>query len=124
MDLTPRVPVGRQVIDRYGSSGFRIAGVIWRGSVLVFPDLTLPWVVAAAAEVTSQSLLPIVVRGGVSVLLLGLGRRMSVLSPELRLAFREMGIGIEGMDTGAACRTFNVLLAEDRRVAAALIPPI
>lgn len=71
MDLTPRVAAGRQVIERYGSGGFRIAGVIWRGSVLVFSDLTMPWVVAEAPEVTSQSLLPIVEHGGVDVLLLG-----------------------------------------------------
>ncbi len=124
MDLTPRVAAGRQVIERYGSGGFRIAGVIWRGSVLVFSDLTMPWVVAEAPEVTSQSLLPIVEHGGVDVLLLGLGRRMLPLTLELRMALRQMGIAVESMDTGAACRTFNVLLAEERRVAAALIPTI
>lgn len=124
MDLTPRVAVGRQVIERYGSGGFRIAGVIWRGSVLVFPDLTVRWVVAEAASVTSQSLLPIVEHGGVDVLLLGLGRRMLLRTLELRTALLQMGIAVEPMNTGAACRTFNVLLAEERRVAAALIPPV
>ncbi len=124
MDLSPRAPAGRQMIERYGSSGFRIAGVIWRSSVIVFPDLTLPWAVADAAGVTSESLLPVVEHGGVEVLLLGLGRRMSPVSGNLRATLREAGIGLEPMDTGAACRTFNVLVAEDRRVAAALIPPI
>ena len=123
MDLTPCVAAGRQVIERYGSSGFRIAGVIWRGSVFVFPDFTQPWVAANTAAVTAQSLMPIVEHGGIEVLLLGLGRRMSPLMPELRVAFRQTGVALEPMDTGAACRTFNALLAEGRRVAAALIPP-
>jgi uncharacterized protein len=124
MDLTPRIPIGRQIIERYGSSGFRVSGVIWRSPVLVFPDLTLPWSVTDAAAVSGQSLLPVVEHGGVEVLLLGLGRRMSPLARELRIALREAGIVVEPMDTGAACRTFNALLAEDRRVAAALIPPV
>ncbi len=123
MDLTPLIPAGRQVIERYGPSGFRVAGVIWRGSVLVFPDLTLPWTAAAPAAVTVESLKPVVEHGGVRILLLGLGRRMPTIAGELRAALRQAGIALEPMDTSAACRTYNVLLAEDRRVAAALIPP-
>ncbi|HUC72044.1 MAG TPA: Mth938-like domain-containing protein [Stellaceae bacterium] len=124
MDLTPVVPAGRQVIERYGPSGFRVTGVIWRGSVLVFPDLTLPWAAVAPAAVTAESLLPVVEHGGVQIVLLGLGSRMPTISRELRGALRQAGISLEPMDTGAACRTYNLLVAEDRRVAAALIPPI
>ena len=124
MDLTPLVPAGRQVIERYGPSGFRVAGTIWRGPVLVFPDLTTPWTAVADAVVTGASLQPVVEHGGVQILLLGLGSRMRTATPELRAALRQAGIIIEVMDTGAACRTFNVLMAEDRSVAAALIPPI
>ena len=47
-----------------------------------------------------------------------------MISRELRTSLRQSGIVIEAMDTGAACRTFNMLLAEERRVAAALIPPV
>jgi len=123
MELTPLVPVGRQVIERYGPSGFRVAGVIYRGSVLVFPDRTLPWAAASAASITAESLMPVVKHGGVQILLLGLGRTMGMIPPPLRSALRAAGIVLEPMDTGAACRTYNVLLAEDRRVAAALLPP-
>jgi uncharacterized protein len=123
MDLISPVPAGPQVIERYGSNGFRISGVIWHGSVLVSPDFTQPWAAADAPAVTAQSLMPIVEHGGIEVLLLGLGRRMSPLMPELRLALRQIGVALEAMDTGAACRTFNALVAEDRRVGAALIPP-
>jgi uncharacterized protein len=124
MDLTPIIPAGRQVIERYGPSGFRVAGVIWRGPVLVFPEVTTAWTVADAAAVTGESLLPIVQHGGVQILLLGLGRQMAAIRHEVRASLRQSGISVETMDTGAACRTFNVLLAEDRRVAAALIPPV
>jgi uncharacterized protein len=123
MDLTPLVPAGRQVIERYGPSGFRVTGVIWRGPVLVFPDLTAPWTVADPAALTSHSLQPVIEHGGVQILLLGLGRRMGTVAGELRASLRQAGLVVEAMDTGAACRTYNVLMAEGRAVAAALIPP-
>jgi uncharacterized protein len=123
MELTPLVPAGRQVIERYGESGFRVAGVIYRGSVLVFPDCTLSWSPVSAADVTWESLTPIIEHGGVQILLLGLGRTMSSAIPHaLRNTLRAAGIALEPMDTGAACRTYNVLVAEDRHVAAALLP--
>jgi uncharacterized protein len=122
MELTPLVPAGRQIIERYGASGFRVAGVVYRGPILVFPDRTLPWPAASGAAVTWESLAPVVERGGVQILLLGLGPTMSAIPRSLRSLFRSAGIVVEPMDTGAACRTFNVLLAEDRRVAAALLP--
>jgi uncharacterized protein len=124
MELTPLIPAGRQLIERYGPSGFRVAGVIWRGPVLVFPDLTMTWTVADAAAVTSDTLQPVVEHGGVQILLIGLGRRTGTIAQDLRAALRQAGIVIEAMDTGAACRTYNVLMAEDRSVAAALIPPV
>jgi uncharacterized protein len=123
MELTPLVPAGRQVIERYGESGFRIAGVIHRGAVLVFPDRTLPWSAISGSDVTWQSLAPVIEHGGVQILLLGLGRVMGAVPHTLRKTLRDAGIVLEPMDTGAACRTYNVLVAEDRRVAAALLPP-
>jgi uncharacterized protein len=122
MVLTPLVPAGRQVIERYGEAGFRVAGLIYRGSVLVFPDRTLPWSAVSAAEVTRESLAPVIERGDVQILLLGLGRVMGTLPHTLRRTLHAAGIVLEPMDTGAACRTYNVLVAEDRRVAAALLP--
>jgi len=122
MELTPLVPTDRQIIERYGENGFRIAGVIYHGSVLVFPDRTLSWQVASAADVTQESLAPVVEHGGTRILLLGLGRSMRAMPTMLRKTLRVAGIVLEPMDTGAACRTFNVLVAEDRPVAAALLP--
>jgi uncharacterized protein len=124
MDLTPIVPAGRQIIERYGPSGFRVTGVIWRGPVLVFPDMTMAWTAAGVSAVDWESLSPIVGHGGVQILLLGIGSGMAAVDGMLRARLRTAGMSVEVMDTGAACRTYNVLVAEDRRVAAALMPPL
>ncbi|HEX5455450.1 MAG TPA: Mth938-like domain-containing protein [Stellaceae bacterium] len=121
MELTPQIPAGRQIIERYAAAGFRVSGMVYAGPVLVFPDQTLVWADAAVSE---PGLQPVFAHGGVELLLLGLGRLMRPLAPTLRLALKARGIAVEAMDTGAACRTYNVLLGEDRRVAAALLPPV
>ena len=121
MELTPLVQPGQQIIERYGPSGFRVSGTVYPGPVLVFPDRTLVW---ADAMFTEAGLAPVVAHGGVELLLLGLGRRMTPIAAGLRAALKTSGVAIEAMDTGAACRTYNVLLAEDRRIAAALLPPV
>jgi uncharacterized protein len=123
MDLTPVPTAGRQIIERYAASGFRVSGVIYHGPILVFPDLTVAWEAGSARDVTWETLAPVIEHGRVEILLLGLGRSTSAVPAALRTALRTAGIALEAMDTGAACRTYNVLVAEDRRVAAALIPP-
>ncbi|HJU19142.1 MAG TPA: Mth938-like domain-containing protein [Stellaceae bacterium] len=122
MDLIPLTPPGRQIIERYAASGFRISGVIHRGPVLVFPDCTLAWTVTSAAALSAESLQPVAEHGGVQILLIGLGQGGGIVPDPVRAALRAAGIAIEAMGTGAACRTYNVLIAEDRRVAAALLP--
>ncbi|HWD60523.1 MAG TPA: Mth938-like domain-containing protein [Stellaceae bacterium] len=121
MELTPQAPAGRQLIERYGAAGFRVSGVVFAGPVLVFPDHTILW---EAAAPTLDGLAPLIEAGGIELILLGLGRHGAPVVPALRAALKAKGIGIEAMDTGAACRTYSVLLAEDRLVAAALLPPI
>jgi uncharacterized protein len=122
MDVTPLIPAGKQLIKGYGDGGFTVAGTRWEGSVLVLPDLTRPWAPKAFSEVTEESLAPLLAMAErPRLLLLGCGKRMVVPSPGLKAALRAAGITLETMDTGGACRTFNVLLSEDRSVAAALI---
>ena len=121
MELTPLAAAGRQQIERYGASGFRISGVVYNGPVLEFPDRTMTW---EAATPSLDGLAPVIAHGGIELVLIGLGRRGAPVAPELRAALKARGIGVEAMDTGAACRTYNVLLAEDRLVAAALLPLI
>lgn len=126
MDITPAVASDRQVIEAYGPSGFRVSGVTYEGAVIVFPDTTVPWPVTAPANVTVESFAAVTERAGtpqaIEVLLLGCGKRMVLMPQALRTALRQAGIAIDAMDTGAACRTYDVLLTEGRRVAAALLP--
>ncbi len=121
MDITPLVPEDRQVINAYGDGGFRIAGQRWTGSVIVFPHRTISWQPSRFVEVDAQGLEPVVQESGVQVLLLGCGLRAEWPSKELRGWLREKGVVVEPMDTGAAARTFNVMLTEDRAVSAALL---
>ncbi len=123
MEITPVIPAGRQVIEGYSASGFRVSGVRYAGSVLVFADRTELWPVATLSEATFDRFAPVVGRGDIEILLLGCGARMALMPPALRQDLRASGIVVDVMDTGAACRTYNVLLAEERRVAAALIKP-
>src|SRR6266581_2367936 len=108
MELTPLVQPGRQIIERYGPTGFRVSGAIHLGPILVFADRTLVW---TAALLTPEGLAPVVEHGGVELLLLGLGRRMVPVAAALRASLKAEGIAVEAMDTGAACRTYNLLLA-------------
>ena len=122
VDITPLVPAGRQVIKGYGGGGFRIGGEAYRGSVLVFPSTTFAWPVTALHQLTPDSLARITAaEPAVEILLIGCGREIAPLPAEIRRSLQQRGIAAETMDTGAACRTFNVLLSEDRAVAAALI---
>lgn len=122
LDISPDVPAGRQLIQGYGDGTFRIAGVVHRGSLIVWPSRVVAWAVAAADGVSIESLDPVLGDAeGTEVLLVGCGGRFLAPPAALRAALRARHLALEWMDTGAACRTFNVLLAEDRRVAAALI---
>lgn len=120
-DVTPLIPAGRQVVDSYGRNGFHVSGVAYEGAILVTAEATVAWPVGSLAEVTPDSLSTLFGRG-IEILLLGCGPRMVPVSPALRAALKAKGIVVDAMDTGAACRTYNVLLAEERRVAAALLP--
>ncbi len=122
MDITPLIPTGRQIVKGYGDGGFTIAGIRWEGSVLVLPDRTQSWGPTELAQVTGDSLAPLLnLDEKPRLLLLGCGKRMTPVPTALRAALRAAGITLELMDTGGACRTFNVLVSEERSVAAALI---
>ncbi len=122
MDLTPTVPSGRQVVESYGAHRFRISGAVYEGSVLIFPTETLSWDIQGFQDVNPTSFSEVLERAGdLDLLLLGCGPRMQLVSQKLREPLRAQGIVVEPMDTGAACRTYNVLIAEGRRVCAALI---
>lgn len=111
-----------QVVEGYGPGRFRISGEVFEHSVLVFPERTIPWAVTQFSDITAESFSDLhAVAQDVEILLLGCGERMALVPQSLRAPLRAEGIVIEPMDTGAAARTFNLLLSEDRKVAAALI---
>ncbi|MDE0390523.1 MAG: Mth938-like domain-containing protein [Rhodospirillales bacterium] len=123
MDITPLVPEGRHVIESYDTDGFRINGERYPGPVIVWPEGVAPWAVsdiAAAAIDTLDAMFA--AEPPIEILLIGSGENFELAPPALRRALSERRIAVESMDTGAACRTYNVLMAEDRRVAAALLP--
>lgn len=122
MGQTPPVPPGRRVIDGYGGGGFRIAGETHRGSILLLTGSVMAWPVNDILALTPESLQPVFdSQPAPQILLIGCGRKTAMIAAALRQAGRDHGVVIDAMDTGAACRTYNVLLAEERRVAAALI---
>jgi uncharacterized protein len=121
MDITPLIPAGRQLVEGYGDGGFTISGVRWSGSVLVLPMRTLAWPVAVWDDLSLASLAGLLGEPAPDILLLGCGPKAGIVSRDIRAALKSLGTVVEAMDTGAACRTYNVLLTEDRRVAAALI---
>ncbi len=122
LEITPAIPGDRQVIAGYGPNLFRISGTVHKTSVIVFADRTVAWPVASLDDLSLDSLAPVLdANPPVEVLLLGVGARNRLVPEALRQQLRDAGIVLDSMDTGAACRTYNVLMAEDRRVAAALI---
>lgn len=122
MSLTPEDPAGRQAIEAYGDGGFRVSGHRYDGSLLVLPDEVVSWSVTDMTRLDEGSLAAIQERADrIEVLLLGCGRSIAFLKPDLRAMLKDSGIAVDLMDSGAACRTYNVLMAENRKVAAALI---
>ena len=113
---------GRYPIDAYGNGGFRFADMSHRGSILALPSGVQAWDVREPREITVASLAPVFDEGdALELLLLGTGLDVTFIPDSLRLRFREARIGLDVMQTGAAARTYNVLLAENRKVGAALL---
>ncbi len=109
-------------IEAYGNGGFRFGGMSHRGSLLCFPDGIWAWPVGAVSQLTLEALAPALERAErLDFFLIGGGRDPFVLPERLRARFREASLSVDAMPTGAAVRTWNILLAENRRVGAGLI---
>jgi uncharacterized protein len=109
-------------IEAYGSGGFRLAGVSHRGSLLCLPDCIWASPVTQPKDIDAQALRRVLESAApISHLLIGAGRDMAAIAPALRQQFRDRNIVVETMATGAAIRTYNILLDEKRPIAALLI---
>lgn len=113
---------GRAPVEAYGNGGFRFADMSHRGSILCLPSGVHGWEPVDANALTADDFARVIAEAeGIEILLVGMGRELKPLPPALRQALRAAGVSADPMSTGAALRTYNVLLAEDRAVAAALI---
>lgn len=113
---------GRHMIDAYGAGGFRFAEMSHKGSILALPSGVRAWPVTLASQITAASLEPVLLEASeIGFLIIGTGPEIMFLPRVLRDHLKDSGIVLEGMATPAAARTYNVLVGEGRRVAAALI---
>jgi uncharacterized protein len=113
---------GRHQLEAYGNGGFRFGGMSHRGSILALPSGVRAWPVRSVSEIGEAALAPIIAEAeAIEILLLGTGDQPAFIEESVRAPLAAAGIRLDAMQTGAAARTYNVLIAEERRVAAALI---
>ena len=124
MDVTPLVKEGSKIIQSYAGGRFRVSGEVHEGAILVSQDSVRSWAAnGPVQELTEQDFeILITMQDEFDVVLLGTGKVLRFLAPELKAALKQKGLHVEVMDSGAACRTYNVLMAEGRRVMAAMLP--
>lgn len=115
-------PAERQLVQAYGDGSFRVSGTSYKGSVIILPQITMEWAASTYEGITPTILEPLSrIDNSIELLLIGCGNRMGLPRDDIRNYLKEINIIPEWMDTGAACRTYNVLVSEDRAVGAALI---
>lgn len=122
MDITPLIKGDRKIINSYGAGRFVVSGKEYADSIILSPVTVDAWNMASPfvwSEAVIEQL--ILAAKDAEVVLVGTGKNMLPMPSKWRNLFREKRISLDVMDTGAACRTYNVLLSEERRVLAALI---
>ena len=123
MELTLQQPGDHLFIRSAGPEGITVADRLYAGSLVLSAKSIRPdWPVESMEGLSEEHLRPILDLEP-EVVLLGTGARQAFPPPRLAMKFYENGIGFEAMTTQAACRTFNVMVSEERRVVAALIVP-
>jgi uncharacterized protein len=109
-------------IDAYGKGGFAFAGMSHRGSLICLPDAIWAWDVVRPEQIDRYSLERVfAAAGSIDTLIVGTGTAVWLPPPDLRSALRSLHVVLDAMQTGPAIRTYNVMIGERRRVAAALI---
>ena len=123
MDLTQQPPGGQNHIQSVSDEQIVIAGKAHTRAVVVTADAIITgWPVEKPQDIEKEHLEHILELNP-EVVLIGTGKLQRFLAPELLMTFYQQGVGVEMMTTHAACRTFNVLISDNRKVEAALLPP-
>ena len=121
MPLSEDIVTSRHRFTSYGPASVTVNEVVYRQSlVLTANEIHNPWAVSSIEDLNPESLAP-VLESQPAVVLLGTGEQQRFPDARTFALFGERGIGLEVMDNGALCRTFNILVAEDRAVTAAVI---
>lgn len=124
MKMQQNPGTGINLITAYGADGFFINGVEYRCELAVSPDAVKEnWVPSSPAAVAAEDLASLLELGP-ALVLLGTGSRQQFPAPSVLRPLIEAGVACEVMDSGAACRTYNILASEGRRVVAALLRPV
>jgi uncharacterized protein len=122
MRFTQDSSSGTNVIRAYGAGELKINDAVFRGPVIVSSSAIVPGPSIGSADELDAAHAPPILALEPEVVLLGTGARQTFPAAIFGAQFLRVGIGFEVMDTGAACRTFNVLVAEQRQVVALLLP--
>ena len=116
MRLNEVVYTDAKPVDGYGPGFFRIGGEVYEGALVVLPTGIAPW----GGFDDARTLLDVVAE--IDVIFIGTGADIAHIPPDLRTTLEEAGLGVEVMSSPTACRTYNVVLSEGRRVGLALLP--
>ena len=112
----------RALITAYGNGGFRVLGERYDGSIILLNDRVHAWSVSSISTIVPDDFRMFAEHEGkLDTLLLGCGMTSVAVPQTIRTFLREIGIVVDAMNTGAACRTYNLLVSDDRQIAAAII---
>jgi uncharacterized protein len=121
MPLAEDIVTSRHRITAYSASTITVNDSVYRQSLIITANtMQCPWPVTSLQQLNPENLAPIL-ESKPAVVLLGTGAQQLFPEAQIFALFGEQGIGLEVMDNGALCRTFNILVAEDRDVTAAII---
>jgi uncharacterized protein len=121
-DITPLIPAGKKIIESYGAGAFKVTGEKFENNIIIFPDSIHKFQSSNIENAKPEDIAEIEKKADeIEILLVGCGAATEFFSNEIEVKLKNKNINIEYMDTGAACRTYNVLLSEERKVAVVLI---
>lgn len=121
-DITPLIPAGKKIVESYGAGAFKISGEKYNHNIIIFPDSVHKFNPSTIESAKIEDISEIEKQADyIEVLLVGYGKSTEFFSNEVEAKLKSKNINIDYMDTGAACRTYNVLLSEERKVAVVLI---